>query len=148
MAALSAVDVFPSSIARFAGHRRRRHSPAPVVAAVSVSGIGGVTPSHVGPGVRGGGRRGRRSGGGRGLRVEGRWHRWLSGKDERQKGGRQWILSPPLAPGIVCRESAASYGAYRKHPTDFVNALRKGLDSRLNKSTCFCAFPSLSNLHR
>lgn len=41
MAALSAVDVFPSSIARFAGHRRRRHSPAPVPvpvpATVSVS---------------------------------------------------------------------------------------------------------------
>lgn len=55
MAALSAVDVFPSSIARFAGHRRRRHSPAPVAAAVSVSGIGGVTPSHVGPRARGGG---------------------------------------------------------------------------------------------
>lgn len=70
--------------------------------------------------------------------------------DEEGKGrSRQWILSPPLAPGIVCRESAAaSYGAYRKRPTDFVNALRKGLDSRLNKSTCFCAFPSRRNLHR
>lgn len=37
MAALSAVDVFPSSIARFAGHRRRRHSPAPVAVSVSAS---------------------------------------------------------------------------------------------------------------